>query len=576
MTKPRSKRVALVAASLLLAAAIGALLWVSITVVLKSEIADSKSQLSLYQSTLNAGLKRHAHLPFVLSQDPHVVATARGTPTTDLNVRLKAFAESAELEAIYLMDMTGLTIAASNFDQAQTFLGRNYGFRPYFQNAVAGAYSQFFAIGVTTLRPGYFISAPVRIDGKTVGVVAIKADLSQIGADWPDGEASILVSNPDGVIVLASNPDWRYRTLEAHSDTERARLAQARQFANEPLTPMNWTNGRLGPNIDGVSYIQTTVALDALGWTLHYLVPASNLWRKVATAMAAAGLAAIIATAIWLYIRSLRIRQALRHSQDDRRKLRAANTKLETEIAVRRQAESRLEDAQKELRRTSKLAALGQLSASVTHELGQPLSALKTHITAAELGATADTGLLKKLGGLVHRMEAITTDLRFFAKPGNDRFEILDLNQIAKDAADVVRPQIEASAIDLRVATSPTKVEVLGNKLRLEQVVVNLLSNAKTALTDADIRQIELAVGDDRSITVTDTGIGLNGQSMDDLAEPFFTTQASGDGLGLGLAISTEIIRDHHGSLHILPNSQGATFKLTLPRGDHFTEQKAS
>lgn len=563
-TPKRSLINALLAATL--CAALGLLLWASTLFFLRTEAVQSRTETTLYQNTLNAGLKRYAHLPFVLSQDPFVKVVTQTGHTEALSRRLKDFALSAELEAIYMMDMTGLTIAASNFDQEQTFLGKNYGFRSYFIDASQGRFGQFFAIGATTGRPGYFMSAPVRnASGDITGVIAIKVDLSSLGASWPDTDTVLFVSNADDVIVASSRPDWQYKTVTAPTDAAMSRLRAARQFGNEPLDTLDWTQGWIGPNINGVSFIQTTASLDVLDWELHYLTPMADVWRKVGVTMMTAIFALIIVGTIWLYLRSRKIGQALRISQEDRRKLRSINTKLETEIEVRRAAEAKLETAQKELRRTSKLAALGQLSASVTHELGQPLSALKTHITAAEISGRGDAGLLSKLGNLVARMESLTTDLRFFAKPGNDTFDTTDLNAIAQGALSVVEPQFQNSATPLAVHLAPDPVWVSGNRLRLEQVVVNLLSNALTAVKGLDTRHVTLNVDATGTLSVTDNGVGLQGRGIDELTEPFHTTQASGDGLGLGLAISAEIMRDHAGSLSTPRVDTGARFDMKLP-----------
>lgn len=552
-----------------------AVFWSATLVFVRSETNANRAQLSLYQSTLNAGLKRYAHLPSVLSQDPFVIAAAEGQGRAALNMRLEDFALNAELEAIYLMDLTGLTVSASNHGAAQTFLGKNYGFRPYFQQAADGDLGQFFAIGATTGRPGYFLSAPVRSDSHDiVGVIAIKVDLSSLGASWAEDTHALYVKNADGVVVLTSRPEWRYKTVGGPAQIDLEKINAARQFGSEVLQPLDVSQGILGPKINGDAFIETSTPLDVLGWTLYHLTPAWDVWRKVALTLLSVLIAMAIAGAVWLWIRSRRIGAALRASQEDRRKLRSANHRLEREIDVRRKAEAKLEDAQKELRHTSKLAALGQLSASVTHELGQPLSALKTHITAAEIKGDSDAGLLAKLGGLVHRMEAITTDLRFFAKLGNDAFETIDLNTVVIGAVETMRPQIEMADITLKINATPDPIWVAGNVLRLEQVVVNLLSNAKTALKTSATKIITVTLDPKGALRVVDSGLGLGGRSMEDLAEPFHTTQASGDGMGLGLAISSEIMRDHAGSLRVIPSEIGAAFEMSLPLTA--AQQKAS
>ena len=154
-------RVAILAFVAVIAAAV-AIFWASFVYFEGEEKARARGQLSLYRSTIVAELEKFSHLTFVLSRDPFVIGTAKGGDRSILNQRLEQFADEAGVFAIYLMDPTGLTIAASNHDHPVTYVGQNYGFRPYFQEAFGGTQSQYYAIGATTGLPGYFIADPVR------------------------------------------------------------------------------------------------------------------------------------------------------------------------------------------------------------------------------------------------------------------------------------------------------------------------------------------------------------------------------------------------------------------------------
>ncbi|MFT4701233.1 MAG: two-component system C4-dicarboxylate transport sensor histidine kinase DctB, partial [Yoonia sp.] len=206
------------------------------------ELSKAEGRLSLYHSTVTAELARFSHLTYVLARDPFVIATAQSGDRNLLNDRLKDFAEQAGLDAIYLMQPDGMTISASNALLESSFIGQNYAFRPYFQDALAGDQGQFYGIGATTGLPGYFIADPVR-DGADaiVGVIAIKIDLSQLAQSWRESGEQVLLANRDGVVLLASADAWQYKTLMVLSTNQRAEIEQTRQFPGQTLDGLNWS-----------------------------------------------------------------------------------------------------------------------------------------------------------------------------------------------------------------------------------------------------------------------------------------------------------------------------------------------
>lgn len=251
--------------------------------------------------------------------------------------------------------------------------------------------------------------------------------------------------------------------------------------------------------------------------------------------------------------------------------LRAANDRLAAEIDERRAAQDRLQQTQAELERAGRLAALGQLASSVTHELGQPIAAMRNQLAAAEM-TDGQSRLNDKMQALVARMEDITRQLKFFSRKGRDKFEPLDLAQAMTSALDLLEPSIAHTQARVRFTPPDDPVMVQGNRLRIEQVMTNIVRNALDAVDGADRREIVIAMALTRHqalVTVTDTGHGLGDRSMDDLKEPFATTRESGRGMGLGLTISAGIVSDHGGDISAHNNETGgATFTIRLPRLD--------
>lgn len=538
------------------------------------DLEKAAARLTLYRSTLEAELQRFAHLPYVLSQDPFVANTLAGGDPEMLDERLKRFAESAGVEAIYLMDSNGLTISASNATASNSFKGQNYGFRPYFQEALNGALGAFYGIGATTGIPGYFYALAVPGDtGRPAGVIAIKLNLDPLQNSWQVSGERIIVSNEDGVILLASNPAWRYQTLAPLSETQRAQIVSTRQFGTEPLTPLDWQPSPAAQLtlLDGQRLLYL-FADDLLnGWSLHYLAPddqaQTRAWLVTGALVLLVGLGYLI-----LQIRQVQMMAgALKRSADEEALLREANTRLAIEIEDRRSAEQALKTTQAELERAGRLAALGRLAASVTHELGQPIAAMRNQITAAEMRA-APTPLTTKLQTLVDRMEGITRQLKFFSRKGRDQFEPVDLREVAQMAVELLAPSIDAVKAEVELVPSEADVIVQGNKLRLEQVMTNLIRNALDAVEEQPRRTVTVAFGrEDTTVwfEIADTGHGLGDQRFEDLAEPFTTSKASGKGMGLGLTISTGIVSDHGGRMSARTRPEGgAVFRVDLPQGE--------
>jgi len=535
------------------------------------EVARAEGRLSLYQSTVEAELNRFSHLTYVLASDPFVMAVANGSDPSVLNPRLEAFAARAGLDAIYLMTPTGTTIAASNHAETRSFIGQNYAFRPYFQTAARGGQGRFYGIGATTGLPGYFIADPVLgVGGAIDGVIAIKVDLERLEQSWRGSDEQVLLVNRDGVVLLASDPGRRYLALSPLDSAQRDRIASARQFSGQPLDPLEWRiTGNRRAVVGGQSL--THLSTDQLphGWVLHYFGSETPITTR--SWLVVVGAAALMA--LFMIITQLRktrkIGAALRRSEAEEAELRQANARLAVEIDDRKQAERRLKRTRGELERASRLAALGQLAASVTHELGQPIAAMRNHLAAAEIKGDTSASTMGRLAGLVERMEGTTRQLKFFANPSDPALVSVDLRDATTEAVALVAPNIEAAGVNLNKDLGPGPIFVQGNKLRIEQVLTNILRNAVDATQDSDAKDVTVKTGSAAGmgwVEVLDTGLGLGGAILDDLREPFVTSRASGQGMGLGLAISSGIVSEHNGRLTAEDRKEGgAVFRVEIP-----------
>ncbi|WP_439143456.1 sensor histidine kinase [Planktotalea sp.] len=523
------------------------------------EAQTAANRSVLYLRSVNEMFRQHQHLPFVIASDPRN-STALGKPEEEpfTSARLKEITQQAKLEAIYLMDAKGLVVASSNAGEPQSFLGQNYGFRPYFQNALKGQRSDYFAIGATSGRPGYFVAEPVMVNGDAPqGVMAIKIDVSGLQRFWESNSETVVAVDENNIVVLASDPSWLYRPIGILDTDVRQRIMNSRQFGVETLAPLPWeAKPAGGALVDGRAYLANAVQSDWREWTVYYLHPQSLILRQTLIVTALFGSAIAMLVGFATFLRSRRIALAYQVSESQRNALVATNHQLEA--------------AQTELARSSKMAALGNIAASVTHELGQPISAFKNHLAAAEIGnEITSPATALNLNKLVNRMETIIQQFKFFVRGRQEDKRAVRLCVVMHEAIALLNDDLRRENILLECPDISPEISLYANQVQLEQVFINLMKNAIQAVAqtlDPTISVTLCEAGDQVEIRILDNGPGLGGANLSDLQEPFFSTKPSGVGMGLGLAIATQIIHDHGGTLRLGSVDQGAEFIVTLPR----------
>jgi len=257
--------------------------------------------------------------------------------------------------------------------------------------------------------------------------------------------------------------------------------------------------------------------------------------------------------------------------QRESAELRALNARLQREIAERLRVQENLAVAEQTIQQSSKLAVLGEMSAAVSHELNQPLAAMKTYLAGARLLLSRnrpDEALssFQRIDDLIERMGAITKQLKSYARQDGTAFQPVNMGDAVNSALALMEPQLRQSKVDITRTLPEADVWVMGDRVRIEQVIINLLRNAVDATQTNDVPHIEvlLAAGETAILTVRDNGTGL--ADIDNLFEPFYTTKQPGDGVGLGLAISSGIVNDLGGRLTARNASGGgAVFEMQLP-----------
>ena len=575
---PSSVRRAVIGAVVL--AAVAAAGWLTYILARDAGFArmqrEATDRLTLIASTFDATVARYRYLPAVLSlagpirelyRDPHDAAAIAAA-----NRYLQSLNQKAGSAELYVLDSTGLALAASNFDQDSNFVGHNYAFRAYFVDAMRTGEGHYYAVGATTGQPGYFLSHRIEEAGRTIGVAVVKIDLSPLESDWARAGDLVAIVDDNGVIFLASREEWKYHPLTQISAGRIAELNAARQFGEaispEPVFMPNGDQrrvqtGRARGRGDAKfgEYALQVRPLDH-GWKLLLFSDVADARRHAAT-IAIACAFALIAALLGVLVADQR-RQVIRAKL-------VAHDVLERRVAERTDELRRTHES---LVQSAKLASLGQALAGVAHEINQPLAALITYVASSRVllrrneidRAAANLDLMSSIA---ERMMALIAHLRMFARKETGVRSAVELVAVIDNAIRLLQYRINNERIEIVRPTPAQPLYGLANPVRLEQVVVNLLSNAIDAMRDRERRILKVTLGErDGSavIEISDSGVGIEPEHMKSLFDPFFTTKEIGEGLGLGLSISYGIVREFGGDIVVdSAPGVGSTFKVIIP-----------
>ncbi|MCZ7442219.1 sensor histidine kinase [Agrobacterium tumefaciens] len=564
------------------------------------EMSDQgRTTLRLAVSALGGLLSRYEPLPALIADHDDIEELVAHPQDAALrqraNIYLKSINTLLESSDIYIITLDGETIAASNYDGPTSFVGENFSYRPYFQDAAKGFQSRFFALGTTSHKRGYYFSAPILFNEEIKGVIVFKVDIEGIEASFGDGENRILVSDPEGIIFMTGTPQWLYSGLMPLTPERLARTETSRRYANAALKELPVKNGSFGSHQlmtitqnDGErEYMVLSQPMPDAGWTVSVLMDTGSLRTQVKTAMIAIILCLCLAAALIAAMlqRRRRLRERLTHQAEAQAELERrveertadlarVNQEIEHEIAERRQTEKQLRKMQNDLVQAGKLAALGQMSAALSHEFNQPLAAAKNYAENASLlverGRLEEvTENLRRISGLIDRMASISKHLRNFARKPNEKMAAVGLDTVLRDTLEIVGPRLKVANAVLDVDLGPVPLAVKAGPVRLQQVLVNIISNAADAVEGREDRRIALQAvqqGQTVSIFIRDRGPGVPPAISERIFDPFFTTKGVGRGLGLGLSISYNIIKDFGGQLRVRNHDEGgAEFEIELP-----------
>ncbi len=520
-------------------------------------------RLALYSGNILTELQRNSVVPLLLASDPELIGALNSGNFSFTSQRLISFQSEIGAASILLLDSGGRAVAATNRQR----IGTNHSAEPYFVDALRSKDTVFTAAERAEGGFGFTYSRALVSENSIVGVIVVEVDMVKYEHAWAGLQDAVVVTDSEGTVLLATEPQWRglplaeaIALIDKPSTIERAFQATA-----------DWAQAPPDAYVKGEAVMQTATRIPFRGWRLVTFTAYDSVRERVNGVLALEIMGFAILLALTFYLLSRRAWSQSVFFQRESAELRLLNARLQREIAERERVQKTLAVAEQTLAQSSKLAALGEMSAAVSHELNQPLAAMKTYLAGARLllqRRRPDEALssFQRIDDLIDRMGSITRQLKSYARKGGEAFEPVDVKQAISSALSMMEPQLKARVIRITRTLPRGAVMVMADRVRLEQVIINLLRNAIDAtrgLSDPEI-EILLSAGETATLTVRDNGQGI--VDLDNLFEPFYTTKKPGEGVGLGLAISSGIVNDLGGRLTARNGEAGgAVFEVQLP-----------
>ncbi|WP_107497973.1 ATP-binding protein [Thalassobius sp. I31.1] len=519
-------------------------------------------RLALYSGNLLSELRRNAIVPQLLARDPALIGALQSGDFSQSSQRLISYDDEIGAANIFMLDSDGRTVASTDRNMISTSMRSER----FFIDAIRSNDTLFSAGNPDVVTPRFTWSRRMEQGDQTVGVIVVEVDLHKFQTAWAGISDAVFVTDSEGTILLATEPRWRglqeADALEVQSvPSALTRAFQATVDWAEP--PDAW--------LEGAAVLRLEARLPFQGWRIASFTSFASVRERVNGFLAIEIMGFAMLLTLTFYLMSRRTTGKLRMFQQESAELRALNSQLQREIAERERVEKNLKTAEQTLAQSSKLAALGEMSAAVSHELNQPLAAMKTYLAGARLllqrkRPEEAMSSFYRIDDLIERMGAITRQLKSYARKSKETFEPIDSRVCVNAALEMMEPQLKQRQIEIKSGLPRDPAMVLADPLRLEQVLINLLRNAvdATKFTSEPRIEIVLSAGHQVTLTIRDNGEGID--DLESLFEPFYTTKEPGDGVGLGLAISSGIAADFGGRLTAHNSAEGgAVFVLHLP-----------
>ena len=481
----------------------------------EDQTADSTVRATLYAGTIQSAMQRHSVIPQLLARDPILILALKAGEYEGAEQRLATFGEQIGVSSIFLLDAAGEVVAASDDTRVR--------FDPAALTRAEEEAGGFSMIENDDGTRSFYYARRVMQDERLLGFVVVAVQLALHEEGWQRQRVKVVVTDSEDEVLLASEPNWRQQTLaNLLAGSSPAGVQRALRDARERI------GGPAYVYVAGTPHLLVEVPVGFRNWRLTYFPTLEAVRAQVNAVVSLIMMALALLLALGFYMLSRRTRAESRRIQRESQELRVLNRRLSSEISARKRVETSLKEAEQSLEQASKLAALGQMSAAVSHELNQPLAAMKTYLAGARLLLTRrrpDEALtsFQRIDDLIDRMGGITRQLKSYARKGDVDTEQVDLRDSVRAALAMMAPQLGKMAVQIQTTLPSEPAEVMADPLRIEQIIVNQLRNALDAVRARDDRRISilLVAGETILLSVEDNGPGL--AEPDKLFEPFYT-----------------------------------------------------
>jgi len=518
---------------------------------------------ALYSGNIVSELQRVAVIPLLLARDPALITALYSNEFGATSQRLITYQEETGVASLILLDSEGRTVAATD----RTLLGSNFRGAPFFVSATRSNDTVFNATELETGAFEFTYSRTIQFEKDRVGVIVVHVDLNKFENRWAGSTDAVLLTNSEGRVILTTEARWRGLTVEDALQRASPPSAIARAFE----ATAGWQGFPPDAYFLGQSVMRHDIRLPFQGWQLSTFTSYSSVRERVNGVLALEIMGFALLLTFVFYMLSRRALSKSLFFQQESTELRNLNLALKREIAERERVEKTLQVAEQTIAQSSKLAALGEMSAAVSHELNQPLAAMKTYLAGAKLlmqrrRPEEAMSSFQRIDDLIDRMGSITRQLKAHARKGGDAFEVLDMRDAVSSALTMMEPQLNKMDVEIINRSPKEPVLIMVDRIRLEQVIINLFRNALDAMQDQPNRRLEILLyaSEMAILSVRDNGSGI--ENLDEVFEPFYTTKSPGEGVGLGLAISSGIVTDLGGRLTGRnAENGGAVFEIQVP-----------
>ncbi|MEL7116957.1 MAG: cache domain-containing protein, partial [Pseudomonadota bacterium] len=425
-----------------------ATIYVTNVVLTERFTASTKSRAevrqALYAGNLLSELQRTAVLPLLLSRDPVLISALNSNDFSQTSQHLIQLKSDIQIAAIMLLDASGRVVAAT--DRAQ--IGTNERQESFFLAAQRSADAVFNTYRTEAGGIAFNYTRRIETRGEFVGVIVVEVDLKRFETEWASISDAVFITDSEGLIILSTEPQWRGRIEEEALETQPAPSAIERAIQ----VTADWSALPAEAFYRGGALMRLDSRIAFRGWRMVSFTSYASVRERVNGILALEIMGFAILLALSFYLSS---RRALARSiffQREMAELRRLNEELQREIAERQRVEKNLQVAEQTIQQSSKLAVLGEMSASVSHELNQPLAAMKTYLAGAKLllqrrRPEEALSSFQRIDDLIERMGAITKQLKAHVRKGGDAVEPIDARESVSSAITMMEPQLKSRKV---------------------------------------------------------------------------------------------------------------------------------